>query len=151
MTFYNDIFARIRTGASILDLGCCFGQELRLLAAEGLSTDNMFTSDITPEFWDLSYTLFNDRDTTKARFVPTDVLDPNLQLEEVDGSMDIVLVTHFLHLFKWQQQVEALKRVVGLCEPEPGAMIVGFHLGSTVAVEFSPPVLKGSGSTSSSK
>ena len=64
--FYNKIVSRVKVDASILDIGCCFEQDLRILGAEGLPTDNMFTSDIAPKFRELSYTLFNNRDAMKA-------------------------------------------------------------------------------------
>ena len=117
------------------------------MAAEGTPTEKMYASDIVPDFWDLGYELFCDRNSIQARFLPADIFDPASQLKELDGSMDIILATHFFHLFSYEQQVEAAKRMIKLCTPE--AMIVGFHIGTTVAKETPAGSTKGSASTSS--
>ena len=138
---------RIKGGASILDLGCCFGQDLRILAAEGLPTKNMYASDIRSEFWEISYGLFNDRETMQAQFLQADIFDPKSALNTLRGSIDIVLATHFIHLFSWEQQVEALKSVVSLCKP--GAIVVGFNIGFLHEKDVPAGKTKGSVSKSS--
>lgn len=143
---YRDIVARVRAGASILDLGCCFGQDLRILAAEGLSTQNMYASDIIPEFWELSYDLFCDRSTMQAHMLQADIFDPASELKTLHGSIDIVLTTHFFHLFSYEQQVEASKSIIAMCRP--GAMIVGFNIGTKKAKNVPAGETKGSASAS---
>ncbi len=38
--------ARLKVGASVLDIGCCFGQDLRYAAADGVPTEKIYSSDI---------------------------------------------------------------------------------------------------------
>ena len=41
---YDDILARLKGGATLLDLGCGFAQDLRTLAADGAPTESMFAT-----------------------------------------------------------------------------------------------------------
>ena len=66
---YSQFVARTKAGATVLDLGCCFGQDLRRLVADGGSMDNMYASDLNRELWDIGFDLFRDRDRMKARFI----------------------------------------------------------------------------------
>ena len=52
-------------------------------------------------FWDIGYDLFRDRDTMKAQFVNTDILDANSALAALHGKIDVVHVALVLHLFGW--------------------------------------------------
>ena len=54
--------ARAQAGDRVLDLGCGFGQDLRLVATDGACPQNLYASDISKKLWDLSFELFNDRD-----------------------------------------------------------------------------------------
>ncbi|KAK3173825.1 hypothetical protein OEA41_007157 [Lepraria neglecta] len=122
--------ARLKAGASILDLGCCFGQDLRHMAADGAPTEKMYSSDIIPEFWDISYDLYRDAGHMKARFIPADVLDPASPLVELQGKLDILLANQVFHLFDWERQVEAGKNMVALSRL--GTWLVGYQIGSSV-------------------
>lgn len=139
---YESIVNRLKTGATILDLGCCFGQDLRYMAADGAPTQNMFSSDIVSEFWDIGYDLYRDNDSMKARFFRADILD-STSLNELDESVDIVLVNQVFHLFDWERQVEAGKNMVALSRS--GTWVVGYQIGS--AVGRAVPVRTGSGGT----
>lgn len=125
---YEAIITRLKDGASILDLGCCFGQDLRHLAADGAPTQNMYASDIIPEFWSLGYDLYRDRDRMQARFLKADILDPDSPHAELRGKLDIILVNQVFHLFDWERQIEAGKHIVALSRP--GTWIVGYQVGS---------------------
>lgn len=39
---YEDILARVKKGARVLDVGCAMAQDLRALAADGAPTETMF-------------------------------------------------------------------------------------------------------------
>ena len=127
---YRDLVARLKAGASILDVGCCFGQDLRHLAADGAPTERMYASDIIPEFWDLSYDLYRDASHMKARFISADILDPASPLNELRGKMDIILANQVFHLFDWEQQVAAGKNMVALSRA--GTWLLGYQIGSSV-------------------
>ena len=38
---YNEVVQRVKQGATLLDVGCAMGHDLRWLATEGLPTDNL--------------------------------------------------------------------------------------------------------------
>ncbi|KAN0112694.1 hypothetical protein V8E51_005645 [Hyaloscypha variabilis] len=47
--YYPTILERIKAGENFLDLGCCFGQDLRKLAADGAPSGHLYGSDL-PSF-----------------------------------------------------------------------------------------------------
>ena len=122
---YPSIVARARHGATVLDLACCFGKDLRLLASEGVSTDKMYASDIKAELWELGFELFKDKHKMNAQFIQADIFNPQSQLQQLDGEIDIILTCQFLHLFNWEQQVVAIRRIIGLSRP--GTLVVGYQ------------------------
>ena len=112
----------------MLDLGCCFGQDLRTLAADGAPTDNMFASDIDSEFWEMSFDLFQDKNKMHARFLQADILEEHSALQqELHGRTDIVIASHFYHLFTWDGHMTAFKNSVRISRP--GTQIVGYSIG----------------------
>ena len=140
---YAEVLSRMKAGATVLDLGCCFGQDLRRLAADGAPTENMIASDLHSELWELGYDLFRDRETMKARFVKADIFAPpeeeegSAALDRLKGQVDFVFLCQFLHLFSWEGQVAALKRAVAMSRP--GAMFLGYQIGRTEALEVEQP------------
>lgn len=134
---YSQLVARTKTGATVLDLGCCFGQDLRRLVADGGSMDNMYASDLSRELWDIGFDLFRDRDRMKARFIQADIFDQNSELVDFKGRFDIILVCQFLHLFSLQQQLEAIKKIIGFSKA--GTVLIGYQIGRVEAIEESRP------------
>ena len=98
------------------------------MAADGAPTEQMYSSDIIPDFWDISYDLYRDADRMKARFIPADLLDPASPLDELRGKVDILLANQIFHLFDWERQIEAGKNMIALSRP--GTWLVGYHIGS---------------------
>ena len=128
----------------MLDLGCCFAQDLRILAAGGAPTRNLLAADIASELWELGYELFRDREKLEARFLEADIFDEDSGLAKLKGDVDVVLATHFFHLFSWDMQVTAFKRVIEMLRP--GGWIVGYNIGTREPKEV--PVGKTKGSES---
>ena len=131
---YTAVLERVKEGQSLLDIGCGMGQDLRRLAADGAPTDNMYATDIIPDFWDIGYDLFRDREGMKAKFIQADILDPESALMPFAGKMDIMYVGLFLHLFTWSKQVDALKRMVRLSRE--GSTVLGCQVGHREAREI---------------
>lgn len=127
--------------AKILDLGCGLGQDLRLLAAHGISTDRMWALDIEPHLWKLGFELFRDEGRMRASFIHADFLKGNIaddvRFSPLRGHVDLVLASQFLHLFDWEDQLAASKRIVSLSKP--GTMLVGFQQGRKQARAYIRP------------
>ncbi|MCJ1264609.1 hypothetical protein MMC22_004482 [Lobaria immixta] len=116
---------RARAGATVLDVGCCFGQDLRLLATNGVETKKMYAIDISHEFCDLGFDLSQDRSKMEAKFIHRDISDQPLRLQQLDVKMDIILVCQLLHLFNQEQQILVTKSIVQFSRP--GSVVIGYQ------------------------
>jgi len=129
--YYALVLARLKTGnENFLDLGCCFGQELRKLAADGAPPERLYGTDLRPEFFDLGYKLFRDKDTLKSRFIAADIFDPKSELHELDGKIDVIYAGSFLHLFDYKGQFDACKAIVNLLRDKKDSMLLGRQVGN---------------------
>ncbi|KAJ4463391.1 hypothetical protein C8J55DRAFT_531995 [Lentinula edodes] len=64
-----------RRDALFLDIGCCFGNDIRKAIEDGFPAQNVIASDLRPDFWNFGHQLFNtDPKTFPVTFVPGDVL-----------------------------------------------------------------------------
>jgi SAM-dependent methyltransferase len=134
---YSAIVQRLKTGnENFLDLGCCFGQELRKVASDGASQEHLYGSDLRPEFFELGYRLFKDKNTLKSKFIAADVHDPESALAALDGKIDIVYAGSFLHLFGYADQFAICKRVVKLLREKKESLLLGRQVGNVTAGEY---------------
>lgn len=123
---------RVQEGATFLDLGCCFGQDLRKLVYDaGLetSTRNLIGTDLEPAFLQLGYELFGDRDRLEATFIPGDVFAEDFLMDH-RGKVDIIYLGSFLHLFSEPQQRAVVRQLRRLLRPCAGSMVFGRNLGA---------------------
>lgn len=101
-----------------LDLGCCLGQDIRKLIFDGAEASRLRGADLRPEFIDLGYDLFGDRDRfPSSRFItPADVFDlsPSAPLAQLDGTVGILHVCAVFHLFDLAGQKALAHRVLRL-------------------------------------
>jgi len=134
---YPEVVQRLKDGEKILDLGCCFGQEIRQLVSDGVPSENCYGSDLRPEFIELGYELFKDREKLKATFLPADIFDDESPLTQIYSQMSIVYTGSFFHLFDRNEQIDVAKRVVQLLKPEPGSMVIGRQVGNINPREYS--------------
>lgn len=77
----------------------------------------------------MGYELFRDRDRFSASFMETDILNPNEELRALLEKIDVLNVTHVLHQWEWEQQVEAAKQLSKFSRP--GTLVVGYQAAST--------------------
>ncbi|PCH40468.1 hypothetical protein WOLCODRAFT_136894 [Wolfiporia cocos MD-104 SS10] len=144
--------AKERQGAVFLDIGCCFGNDVRKAVADGFPAQNAIGSDLHPEFWQLGQRLFGilpEQDPVK--FLPGDALNtafleavapfsspptsprPEISslttLNPLRGHVSAIHASAFFHLFDEVGQLELARSLAGLLSPEPGSIIFGAHNG----------------------
>ncbi|TFK40029.1 hypothetical protein BDQ12DRAFT_602419, partial [Crucibulum laeve] len=141
---------REREGAILLDIGCCFGTDIRKAVADGWPIENVIGSDLRKEFWEYGHDLFKSSPTSfPATFVGGDVFElisprppfytepetsrPNLQdlssLTPLQGHISAIHASYFFHLFSEEKQLELARRVATLLSATPGSVIFGCHVG----------------------
>ncbi|KAK7694219.1 hypothetical protein QCA50_001399 [Cerrena zonata] len=150
---YQDLLrlGRERPGALFLDLGCCFGNDVRKAVVDGFPVQQAIASDLRPEFWDLGYQLFkDDKEKFPAVFLPGDIFDNNFvpddrskvetttklpplteltSLAPLLGRLSAIHTSAFFHLFDEEQQALVARKVASLLSAEPGSVIFGAHGG----------------------
>lgn len=135
--YYSVILSRLEKGQTLLDAGCCFGQDLRKLVFDGApSPSKLYGLDIIPAFFDLGYELFRDRDKFDATFVSADLVEPAQEIPALDDKIDIIGAFSLLHLFRLPEQKILARRLVGFLKPIAGSTIVGRQLGAPVAGHY---------------
>ena len=134
---YTEVLSRLKSGQSLLDAGCCFGQDLRKLLFDGAPSSSVLHGlDIEPAFFDLGYQLFRDRHKMHAKFISADLTNPSIpHINPFDSSIDIVSAVSLFHLFDLRTQKTVAQHLVRLTKPKAGSMIFGFQLGTPEPVE----------------
>ncbi|KAI0653584.1 hypothetical protein C8Q70DRAFT_927470 [Cubamyces menziesii] len=142
-----------RKGAISLDIGCCFGNDIRKAVYDGYPVENVVASDLHPaEFWELGHKLFRSTpETFPVPFVAGDAFDPAhlaivppfytppdtpvphlstlTSLNPLRGHVSAIHASSFFHLFDEEQQFQLAQALAGLLSSEPGSMILGSHGG----------------------
>ncbi|KAI0358976.1 hypothetical protein OH77DRAFT_1420491 [Trametes cingulata] len=141
-----------REGAIFLDIGCCFGNDVRKVVYDGYPAGNCVASDLHPEFWELGHKLFKSTpETFPVPFIPGDAFDPKhletvppfysppttpvphlptlTSLNPLHGHVSAIHASAFFHLFTEEQQARLARSLAGLLSPQPGSMILGSHVG----------------------
>lgn len=146
MPIYPEILKRlIGSKQTLLDMGCCFAQDIRKLVFDGAPSENIYGAELRREFIDLGYDLFRDRDTLKSTFVIGDIFDDSAEswFHELEGILDIIYAASIFHLFDWKEQVRMAERVVGLLKPVKGSMVLGRQRGNLQPAEYEHRTNKG--------
>ncbi|OSD04930.1 hypothetical protein PYCCODRAFT_1363568 [Trametes coccinea BRFM310] len=141
-----------RKGAIFLDIGCCFGNDIRKAVYDGYPVENIVASDLHQEFWELGHKLFRSTpESFPVPFIPGDVFDqthlepappfysppdtPTPQLSSLTslnplrGRVSAIHASAFFHLFDEEKQLQLAQALAGLLSPEPGSMMLGAHGG----------------------
>lgn len=137
------------------------GQDVRKCIFDGASPHNLYASDLFPEYEDLSYELWRDKDTfPKGHFMADDILASNesftrgrLMTVLGPGGCDVIAITMFLHLFDYGNQLKAATRILRLLAHKPGSLVLGSQAGSTAPgeVALKPPFAGGEGNGAGEK
>jgi 2-polyprenyl-3-methyl-5-hydroxy-6-metoxy-1,4-benzoquinol methylase len=132
---YHEAVERLCNGQKLLDMACCVGQTIRQLVDGGAPSENIYGTDLQPDFIELGYTLFKDRNKLQSKFVVADIFDSNSALADLKDQIDMVYAGSFFHLWGYEKQYEVSKAVVALLRPQPGSMIFGRQVGAIEANE----------------
>ncbi|KAJ7467478.1 hypothetical protein FB451DRAFT_1352474 [Mycena latifolia] len=137
-------------GALLLDIGCCFGNDLRKIASDGFPAQNMIASDLREDYWALGHELFRSTTTSfPATFIAGDAFDPDFlclqapltevppfavpnlhsitSLNDLRGHLSAIHSASLFHLFSETKQLELARKMAGLLTPRAGSMIFGCH------------------------
>ena len=149
---YPTVLSRLKhSSQTLLDLGCCFGQDIRCLVADGVPGENLYGADLRLDFLELGYELFKDKGTLKTQFIEGNILDVDgeggKELRQLTGKIDIIHAASFLHLFTWDDQVEAGMQMVRFLRPTTKDALI---LGRQTAT-INPGVKPGLNTTSGNK
>lgn len=121
-----------------LEVGCGLGQDLRKLIHDGAPASAVLGTDLLAGLLTSGQTLFRDADTLAlgTSLLAVDFLDEGpdntLATAQLDGSVDVVHASMFLHCFDRPTQLRACRRIVRLLKPKPGVAVVGKTGGVTV-------------------
>ncbi|KAF8632186.1 hypothetical protein AX15_001954 [Amanita polypyramis BW_CC] len=141
---------RERKGAILLDVGCCFGNDLRKAVSDGWVLENVIGFDLRSAFWECGHELFKTTpETYPAAFVAGDALvssmiaprapfyetpettRPDLlslsSLTPLQGHVSAIHASAFFHLFDEGQQLKMARQLATLLSPIPGSVIFGSH------------------------
>ncbi|THZ89474.1 hypothetical protein D6C84_00094 [Aureobasidium pullulans] len=133
---YPEILKRLKSGnENYLDLGCCFGQDIRRLVNDGVPGSVLIGSDLHQGFLDLGYDLFKDKDKLDSKFIAADVFESQSALTPLAGKIDILHTSSFFHLFGYEGQKKIARRVVQLLKPQKDSLLVGRQVGNVRAHE----------------
>ena len=80
---------------TILDLNCCFWQDLRQMVADGAPSEIIVGLDIEGPLIDVGYDLFLDRETLKSVLLVGDIFKPKQDWDGLLGEIDIINASAF--------------------------------------------------------
>ena len=130
---YDTILKRLQSpDATYLDLGCCFGQDLRQLVQDGIPSQQLIGLDIEGPLMETGYEFFLDRASLQSRFVVADIFKGATQgavwTDLENRGIDVLHCSAFFHLFPLAEQISAAKSIAKLVKN--GGVIVGRQIGS---------------------
>lgn len=102
---YPSVPPRVKTGHRILDLACCFDQDIHKLVFDDAPSENICGSELEQGFIDMGYGLFRDRGKLAPKIISGDFSAPaSAGLQE--GSFNSIHAASFFHLSSWDEQIE---------------------------------------------
>lgn len=146
-------------GAVLLDIGCCFGTDVRKAALDGWPASQIVATDIVPGFWELGHRLFRSSEaSTEMAFLAGDILDEGFlgifpptpivgdrqvdttialksltSLSALRGRASAIYVSAVFHLFAETAQTHLARALAGLLAAHAGATVFGWSAASTGA------------------
>jgi len=134
-----------------LDVGCCFGVDLRKVVIDGWPVENCVAADILKGFWEYGHKLFrSSTETFPLTFVEGDVLKPDIlfprkpfydnpdsprpvlsslsSLTPLQGHVSVIHASALFHIFSEDKQRKLARQLATLLLPEAGSVIFGSHI-----------------------
>jgi hypothetical protein len=133
---YKEILEKCKhNGATVIDFGCCLGQDVRQLVHDGVPLDQIRGYDLNSVFFEQGYELFRDGELMKEKqtFALGDIFDDQF-LNSIEPA-DYVFVASFIHLFDAETQRDVCRRLARLAK----RAIAGRQVGTTVSEERPGP------------
>jgi hypothetical protein len=149
--FYDEIIAMAQDGATIADLACGVGQDVRWLREHGAS-GQIWAVDICPGVWKLGFGLFGDARNADslAKYLQTDLMkdvshsgDNACPLHVLHEKVDLFLLNDYLSFLGSAPSTKSLEAIVGASKV--GTSIMGWMIGSddTPEVNMDDPTILG--------
>ncbi len=131
--------------ATVLDIGCCMGTDLRQLIADGADAANLKGIEINDDFIQLGWSLFEDKDKLKPHnpFEVANILSDSVEekgknyqefLKDYSCHFDYVFAGSVLHLLTFEDGKRFVERVLTFLKAG------GLFFGRTVASTGSPGI-----------
>jgi len=115
---------------SYIDLGCCFGCDLRRLLIDGALIENIVGVEQYEEFIEYGCELFNDKEKIRSRMIIGDFLQDNVILklqEKIIIPVDVIHAGSIFHLLQEDDIKKLIQTTFTLLK------VNGYLFGQTVA------------------
>ncbi|KAF7293052.1 hypothetical protein MIND_01204600 [Mycena indigotica] len=138
--------------AIYLEVGACFGVDVRKVHADGVPADNIVATELFTELWEIGHKLFKSTQATfPITFIPGDLFDeaflssqfqvlsqprPDLparsitSLSPLRGNVSVIHISYVFHVLSKERQIILVHKLASLLSPAPGSMILGCQLGA---------------------
>jgi len=129
---YKEILEKCKNeGATVIDFGCCLGQDVRKLIYDGVPVDQIRGYELDSFFIEQGYELFRDGELMKKKKIITsgDIFDDQF-LETIEPA-DYLYAGSFIHLFDGETQKDVCRRLSRLCK----RAIAGRQVGASIPME----------------
>lgn len=148
---YPEIVSNLKSGtwSRYLEVGCGLGQDIRKLIQDGVPKTSVMGTDLLPGLLESGQEFFQDANTLPLgqSLFAADFLgasdDNVLSKAGLDGTVDVIHATMFLHCFDRPTQLRACQRILALLKNKPGVMIVGKQGGVSSTAEAQEHPVKG--------
>ena len=144
---YQALLAKMKseptaTPKKLIDVGCCFGQDVRQLILDGVSPKDIFAVDIHDGYWNVGREFFMDNlshGSTRldgistifddfAQTYPLPAECTNKLVDSLKNNFDAVVCQNVFHVLTKVQTENIVKRICAMLKP--GGILIGVCIGS---------------------
>jgi SAM-dependent methyltransferase len=128
--YITEVKRKISKTTKIIDLGCCFGTDIRYLVADGAEPSLITGTDQFPEYIQLGLDLFGDKDRLTARFIFEDFFSEQFAQKALNNNTDdsskydIAYAGSVYHLFSLEQTEKFTQLVSSLLKSGKSLLII---------------------------